>query len=97
MTNTREQVQTLLDKVGYVASPQLAMAVAMMFFIVMTAIIFTRFLTVAGVIDTLLSFITGRDLPPVTLLFFFMVGYVSLHPPYSLLKFRISFERIGPL
>lgn len=49
-----------------------AMTVAMMFFIVVAATIFTKFLTVAGVLDLLISVLTESQMPKTTLLVIFI-------------------------
>jgi C4-dicarboxylate transporter, DctM subunit len=50
-----------------------AMTVAMMFFIVIAATIFTKFLTVAGVLDLLISVVTESQMPKTTLLIIFII------------------------
>ena len=49
-----------------------AMTVAMMFFIVITATTFTRFLTVAGVIDVLMAVVHKAHMPPAILVLLFI-------------------------
>jgi C4-dicarboxylate transporter DctM subunit len=49
-----------------------AMTVAMMFFIVIAATVFTKFLTVAGVLDVLLSIVKTSHLSPSALVVFFI-------------------------
>lgn len=55
-----------------------AMTIAMMFFIIMTAIVFTRFLTLAGVIEGLMSFVLNKNLSPVVILMFFFLASILL-------------------
>lgn len=49
-----------------------AVTAAMIFFIIMTAIVFTRFLTLAGVVDAMTGFIVGGGFSPLTVLALFI-------------------------
>ena len=65
-------------KESRVAAWDTAVTMAMLFFIIVTAVVFTTFLTLSGVIDSLMAFASSKSISPSLMLIFFVLVSIIL-------------------